>query len=418
MTFLRSTLVMLTLAAGSAFAAPACTVSVGLVMELTGPAGEYGQAAAKSVEMAFRDLNAAAGAQGCRLVTITKDSQSQGTVAVDAASQLVQLNKVPVIIGGNISSVTIPMLTSVTGPARVLQVSPAASSPRLTALGRDGKTNGMFFRTITSDALQGTAAARYALDRGLRRISVIYVNNDFGVSMYGEFARAYRALGGEIAVATPYNEKQPNYSSEVTATLGSSPQALYLISTPVDGATIARAWISQGGTRKLLLNDGMNSADFITAVGAKYLGDAWGTSSGTTPTASTKYFYDGYRAYSGLDPASPAADRAYDAAAIVGLAIAAAPTHDSLAIRNAIARITDPKGLPVHAGPDEFARALAQLKAGKALRYEGVIGPVSFDQYGDITGPFRLWRITDGKVVTVGELSADEVISLKTKLTK
>ena len=40
-----------------------CAVTVGVVMELTGPAGEYGQAGAKSVDMAFRDLNDAGGAQ-------------------------------------------------------------------------------------------------------------------------------------------------------------------------------------------------------------------------------------------------------------------------------------------------------------------------------------------------------------------
>ncbi|TIX07916.1 MAG: amino acid ABC transporter substrate-binding protein, partial [Mesorhizobium sp.] len=43
--------------AGAAQAAD-CKITVGLVMELTGPAGEYGQAGAKSVEMAFRDINA------------------------------------------------------------------------------------------------------------------------------------------------------------------------------------------------------------------------------------------------------------------------------------------------------------------------------------------------------------------------
>jgi branched-chain amino acid transport system substrate-binding protein len=47
-----------------------------------------------------------------------------------------------------------------------------------------------------------------------------------------------------------------------------------------------------------------------------------------------------------------------------------------------------------------------------------VIGPVAFDAYGDITGPFRLWRIVDGKVVTVGELSADDVLALKAKIAK
>jgi len=68
-----------------------CDVTVGVVMELTGPAGEYGQAGSKSVDMAFRDLNEAGGVLGCKLVAETRDSQSQGNVAVDAASQLVQV---------------------------------------------------------------------------------------------------------------------------------------------------------------------------------------------------------------------------------------------------------------------------------------------------------------------------------------
>src|SRR6476659_482536 len=264
-----------------------CDITVGLVMELTGPAGEYGQAGAKSVEMAFRDFNDAGGVGGCKLVTDTRDSQSQGTVAVDQATQLVNIKKVPVIIGGIISSVSIPILTSVTAPAGVVQVSPASSSPTLTELGRQGKTNGVFFRTITSDALQGTAAAKYALDQGLKKLSVIHVNNDFGVNMVAEFSKAYKALGGVIVSDTPYNEKQSSYQAEVTAAMAGSPDGLYLVSYPVDGATIARQWISQGGTPKFLLNDGMNSADFIANVGAKHLEDAYGTSSGTNPTPST-----------------------------------------------------------------------------------------------------------------------------------
>jgi len=348
----------LALMLGVAPARADCTITVGLVMELTGPAGEYGQAGAKSVEMAFRDLNDAGGPHGCKLVTDTRDSQSAGNVAVDVATQLVQVKKVPVLIGGIISSVTIPILTSVTAPAKVVQVSPASSSPTLTALGREGKTNGIFFRTITSDALQGVAAAKYALDQGFKKIAVIHVNNDFGANLYKEFARAYKSLGGVIVSVTPYNEKQSSYQAEATAAMAGDPDGLYLISTPVDGATIARAWISQGGVAKFLLNDGMNSPDFISSVGAKYLADAYGTSSGTSPTASTEYFNANYKTFSGgIDPANPAADRSYDAGAIVGLAIAAAPTQDPLAIRDAIYKIEDPAGAVIHAGKADFAKA-------------------------------------------------------------
>jgi branched-chain amino acid transport system substrate-binding protein len=403
------------IAAPSAGAAD-CTIIIGVVMELSGTTGEYGQAAAKSVEMALRDLNEAGGARGCRLVPDIKDSQGQATVAVDAANQLVQLEKVPVIIGSIVSSTTIPILTSVTGPAKVLQMSPAASSPKLTALAHDARANGMFFRTITSDALQGSVAAKFAIDRGMRNLAVIYVNNDFGVGLYGEFARAFKALGGTVSSATPYEERQANYASEVTSALGSSAEGLYLISTPVEGAAIARAWISQGGPRRFLLNDGMNSAAFIAAVGAKYLNDAYGTSSGTTPSPSTRYFDDHYPAFAHLDPGSPAADRAYDASAIIGLAIAAADSMQSAAIRAAIFRVTDSKGIAIHAGRDEFSRGLALLREGKTIRYEGVIGPVAFDAFGDISGPFRLWRISGGAVTTIGEMGVDDVGSLKARI--
>lgn len=412
----------MTALAGVAFAsapghAADCDITVGLVMELTGPAGEYGQAGAKSVEMAFRDINDAGGViNGCKLLTDTRDSQSQGNVAVDVAAQLVQVKKVPALIGGIISSVSIPILTSVTGPAKVVQVSPASSSPTLTALGREGKTNGIFFRTITSDALQGVAAAKYALDQGFKKLAVIHVNNDFGVNMVGEFSKAYKALGGEIISVTPYNEKQPSYQAEVTAAMAGSPDGLYLISYPVDGATIARQWISQGGVAKFLLNDGMNSKDFIANVGAKYLDDAYGTSSGTNPTPSTDYFMKNYKEFSGIDPANPAADRSYDAGAIVGLAIAQAGKPDSAAIKDAINKVLDPKGTVVHAGKEEFAKALALIKEGKPVKYEGVIGPVSFDQYGDITGPFRLWRIQKGEVTTVGEMTTADVDAIKAKI--
>jgi len=151
-------------------------------------------------------------------------------------------------------------------------------------------------------------------------------------------------------------------------------------------------------------------------VGKEYLNDAYGTSSGTNPTASTEYFNANYKAFSGIEPSNPAADRSYDAGAIVGLAIAQAGSADPAAIKDSINKVLDPNGTVIHAGKDEFAKALQLIKDGKAIKYEGVIGPVSFDQYGDITGPFRLWRIQNGEVTTVGEMSTADVDGIKTKI--
>ena len=400
--------------------APSCTHNVGMVVSLTGAAGRFGQAASKSVELAFGELNKAAGAQGiagCRLAFEVRDAQSQGAVAVDQARQLVDLKKVPAIIGGIISSVSIPVVTSVTAPAGVVQISPASTSPTLTRLANEGTTKGWFFRTITSDALQGTAAAKYAMDQGMRTLTIIHVNNDFGVNMLAEFRKAYEALGGKILSVTPYNAQQPSYAAEVTNSLKTDPPALYFIGYPGDGTTIVRTWIQQGGPQRFLLNDGMNAADFIKGVGPQFLNNAFGTSSGTTKTPSTEFFASAYPAMSGgFDAGAPAADRAFDAGAILGLAIAQAGKFDAASIRDAIRKVTDPGGEVVHAGPQGFARALQLIREKKPVRYVGVIGAVQFDRNGDIVGPFRTWKITNGEVTTVGQMSMEDVQAVQARL--
>ena len=402
--------------------APACTHTAGMVVSLTGAAGRFGQAAAKSVELAFNGLNQAAGASGiagCKLGVDLRDAQSQGSVAVDQARQLVDIRKVPVIIGGIISSVSIPIVTSVSAPAGVVQISPASTSPTLTRLGTEGKTNGWFFRTITSDALQGTAAAKFAIDQGMRSMTIIHVNNDFGVNMVAEFRKAYEALGGKILDAVPYNAQQSNYNAEVTRALKSDPQMLYFVGYPGDGTTIVRTWVQQGGPQRFLLNDGMNSADFIKGVGPQFLGNAFGTSSGTTSTPSTEYFGTAYPTMSGgFDAKAPAADRAFDAGAILGLAVAHAGKFEAAAIRDSIRKVTEPGGEVVHAGPTGFSRALQLIREKKPVRYVGVIGPVQFDRNGDITGPFRTWRIVNGEVTTLGQMSTEDVQAIQARVQK
>ena len=115
----------------------------------------------------------------------------------------------------------------------------------------------------------------------------------------------------------------------------------------------------------------------------------------------------------GFDAGAPAADRAYDAAVILGLAIAQGGKAEAGAIRDAIRKVTGGAGEVVHAGPEGMRKALGLIKEGKPVSYVGVIGPTEFDKNGDITGPFRQWRIQNGEVVTTGQMSTEEVAAVK-----
>jgi hypothetical protein len=96
--------------------------------------------------------------------------------------------------------------------------------------------------------------------------------------------------------------------------------------------------------------------------------------------------------------------------------VAQAGKPDSAAIRDAIRKVLNPAGTPIYAGAPQFTKALALIKAGKPIRYIGVIGPVQFDPYGDISGPFRLWKIASGKVVTTGELTTAQIDQIKASM--
>ena len=200
--------------------------------------------------------------------------------------------------------------------------------------------------------------------------------------MVAEFAKAYKALGGTIVSDTPYNEKQSSYEAEVTAAMAGEPDGLYLVSYPVDGATIARHWIRKGGPAKFLLNDGMNEQGLhrrgrrqvserrLRHV-VRHRRDAVDRSISTTTTRPSPASIRPARRPTGpMTPApSSASPSPWRARAIRRRS------------RMRSARCVDPNGTVIHAGKEEFAKALELIKDGKPIQYEGVIGPIAFDKY-------------------------------------
>ena len=55
--------------------------------------------------------------------------------------------------------------------------------------------------------------------------------------------------------------------------------------------------------------------------------------------------------------------------------------------------------------------------AGSGTASNGLGSPVAFDQNGDITGPFRLWRIQNGEVTTVGQMTTADVDAILAAVT-
>ncbi len=398
-------------ALGCAPAFAACTGTIGSVMSLTGSLGVLGQEIAKGAQLAVADLNAA----GCKLELSLLDDQTSASVGVDAAKRLVDVQRVPAIVGALSSGVSAAILTSVTAPSKVVQISPASTSPTFTELAEQGKTDGYWFRTTPSDALQGVAMAKLAIDAGMKNVAVLYLNNAYGQGLSKEFADAFGRLGGSITQNVVYNPSQPSYRSEVNKAANPKPDGLFLIGYPGDGTTIAREWIAAGAPQKFLLPDGLQSQDFVDDVGAQYMKDVVGTAAGSVDTPSLETFRKAFQAKHGALPAQPYITNAYDATVLIGLAMMRAKTADAAAIRDGIRKVTDPKGEKVYAGADELKKAAKLLSDGKAIQYIGASGPLQFDRNGDIDAPMVVWNVAGGKVSPTGMVTVEQIAELRAK---
>ena len=250
-----------------------------------------------------------------------RDSQTQPSVAVDAASKLIDISGAQALVGPISSGITGPLLTSVTVEKGVVVIATASTSTTFTNMAREGKTKGLFFRTLPADSLQAVATSKMAYDAGFRNVAIVYLNNDWGKNNQAEFTRSLTTQGGAVANVVAYNPDQPSYRSEVNKALEGSPDALYLLSTPQDGSKILRDWIRFGGASGLVGAQGMNDPTFVETVGEAALENGWFISPASPKTESFKTVNADIQACCDITiDGGPGRTSGYDAGALLALA--------------------------------------------------------------------------------------------------
>jgi ABC-type branched-subunit amino acid transport system substrate-binding protein len=393
-----------------------CTTKIGAALPTS---VDWGRPIAEVAQFAVDQVNEAGGAGGCTIEMVLRDTQVDPKVGVDAAKALVDLEGVKVLLGAVSSGVSMPILTSVTVPAGVMQMSCCSSSTAFTKLSEEGKTNGLWFRTFATTGVQSAMGAKVAADKGWKSVAILYKNDDWGQDMSRLIAADFAAAGVEVTANVAINDAQPSYRAEVTEALTSQPDALYLALYPTEGKSAVREWISLGGTQNMILANSLKSDEFRDSVGLQYLGNALGTDTASPRVESADAFKAAYEAKFGSQPNGPGLANSYDAAMIALLAMEAAGKDASGAdIAAAVAKVTDPNGTAITADTAGFKAAKTTLVEGGTVMYQGATGNVRFDANGDVSAPAVVWKFTDSGTEEVEYLSLTEVDAFIASLKK
>ena len=270
---------------------PAETIKIGGVYSLTGGLAPYGPPIANGAKLAVDQINEAGGVLGKKLEIVVRDSGTAPAVGRDAATKLVEIDKVPALVGALSSGVTFAV-SSITIANEVVQISPASTSPAITDL----DDNDFVFRTCISDALQGVVLGDLAQLLGFKTTSVIYVNNAYGKGLAEVFKKTLEAKGGKVLAMVPYEEGKPSYRGEVEAAIKGKPDAIETIAYPVDGNKILVQAIELGYKGKFLFCDGMKGEAVAGGPASKYIEGCFGTAPGPIKVAAAEQFEADYTA--------------------------------------------------------------------------------------------------------------------------
>lgn len=206
--------------AGSALAGD--TVKIGLSLPLTGDWAEYGDFIKKSVSMVVDKANADGGIDGKMIELVIADSRGDPKEAVLIAERFVADPDIIAEIG-DFSSSACMAAAPIYEAAGMSQVSPTASHPDFTTLGKN------MFRVIGTQAAEGPFNARWAVeDLGAKTFATIYINNDWGVAANKYFVEAVEARGGTVLAAEAFAPGEKDFSSVMTKIKNLNPDALYL----------------------------------------------------------------------------------------------------------------------------------------------------------------------------------------------
>jgi len=355
---------------------------IGVVAPLSGDLSALGLGIRNSVDLAIRQANEAKTIPGWTLELAAEDDEAKPDVGKNAATKLAGEDEVVGVVGALNSSVS-QSLQPVFAAANIAQISPANTGPSLT-MGPDSanpkRPYPTFFRTCTTDIVQGGFAANYLYTTvGLKKVATIHDKKTYGQGLVEAFTAKYKELGGEIVAAETINPDDKDYGSVITKVKGANPEAVYYGGEYPQAGPLSQQMKAAGLNVPLMGGDGIFDPALIELAGKTSDGDlATSVGAPTESLESAKTFVSDYTAAGFKEPYGAYGAQSYDAAN---------------AIINALK-------VSLADAPDAKSAREATVTAVGGVSFDGATGPIAFDEFGDTkTKIITAYKVTGGKWV-------------------
>lgn len=355
----------------------ALEIEIGILMAETGGLEQVGPPIRDGAELVARQINQADGQ-----VSVDARFEDTGTDPARGTRKAEELIDAgyPMICGALASEVSLAVAESVAIPNRVPMNSPSSTAPAYRSLEGD-----MTFRTAVPDSFQGPVLADIGRNRlGADTAATLVQDDAYGRGLSDAFIDAFEAADGTVTDEVIFARGQDSYVTQLATALEGNPDLLLVVAFPPDGLRIFRDFYAEfdRGDMPILVSDSLRDEALPDNVGYEMT-----NVTGTYPLQEgpgLEFFRELYEETYGVDPTREIfVQHAYDAAATLVLAQAAAGESDGTAIGDQIRPVTDPGGTEIR--PANIVEGVELAAAGEEIEYRGASGEIQYDERGDQT---------------------------------
>jgi branched-chain amino acid transport system substrate-binding protein len=350
------------------------SVRIGFFGPLTGPTAQAGQALRNGTLVAIDEINAQGGLLGKTVKLIEQDDRSSPEQAVKSVIRLIHLSKVTAIVGslhsGNILAAAPAMEQSGT-PMVGAGTSPTWLEKGYTYL----------FRAVGNSELSVRELAGYAKKAGIKKVSVIQSNDEYGMVGGRLFVEYATRAGIEISANESFTHGDRDFTGQFVKMLQVEPDAVFIWALGDDLGALTKQLRQAGYDGPVLGAEGYTLPQVLEIAGkaadnvifpAQYLVPE---KPQDAEDPMMRSFLTRYFERFGEMPVSDNAYRGYDSVRIIAEAIKRAHTLDREKVCQAIGNIEE---------------------------FEGLAGRFTFKGFdGEGIHEMRFFRIADGEYVEI-----------------
>lgn len=343
-------------------------IKIGVFEPLTGANAAGGALEKEGLELA-NDLYPEVLGKQVKLVFV--DNKSDKVEAANAATKLIDQEKVSVIIGSWGSGFSISAGEVIKKSDRkVAAIGTSCTNPLVT------KGNDYYFRVAFIDPFQGNVMANYAYNEvGAKKVAfIIEKTNDYAVGLAKYFRDTFKELTGDenaVVYEAFYNTGDQDFTAQLTSIKESGAEAIFAPGNFTESALIMKQAKELGVDIPMLGGDTWETPEVIEIAGEAAEGAVFSTffDANAKLTDTTTEFLEAYEAKYNKEPAAVTA-LAFDAYILALDAIKKANSTDPTAIRDALATTKD---------------------------FPGAAGIVTLDENGDAVKSAVIKTVKDGK---------------------